>query len=150
MQNTTETIEVLNDLIQINNDRIAGYEKAVKETKPEDDDLKILFATMIAESHRIRIALSTEVQALGANIEQGTTTTGKIYRAWMDVKAAFGGSSRHSILASCEAGEDAAQKAYRDALGHELPAFIVDLLTQQQEALRASHDEIKALRDQYA
>lgn len=150
MQNTTETIEVLNDLIQINNDRIAGYEKAIKETKAEDDDLKVLFATMIAESHRIRIALSTEVQALGANIEHGTTTTGKIYRAWMDVKAAFGGNSRHAILASCEAGEDNAQKAYRTALSRDLPAFIRDLLTQQQEALRASHDEIKTLRDQYA
>jgi hypothetical protein len=56
MQTTTETIEVLNDLIQINNDRIAGYEKAIRETKPEDDDLKVLFATMIAESHRIRRA----------------------------------------------------------------------------------------------
>jgi uncharacterized protein (TIGR02284 family) len=150
MQNTTETIEVLNDLIQINNDRIAGYEKAIKETKPEDDDLKVLFATMIAESHRIRIALSTEVQAFGATIEQGTTATGKIYRAWMDVKAAFGGNSRHDILASCEAGEDSAQRAYREALTHDLPAFIRDLLTQQQEALRASHDEVKALRDQYA
>jgi uncharacterized protein (TIGR02284 family) len=150
MQNTTETIEVLNDLIQINNDRIAGYEKAIKETQPDDDDLKVLFATMIAESHRIRIALSTEVQALGADIEQGTTASGKIYRAWMDVKAAFGGNSRHAILASCERGEDAAQRAYESALNHDLPAFIRDLMIQQQEALRASHDEIKALRDQYA
>ena len=151
MTNTKETIEVLNDLIQINNDRIAGYEKAIKETKTDDDDLKVLFATMIAESHRIRIALSTEVQALGANIEQGTTTTGKIYRAWMDVKAVFGGHDRHAILSNCEAGEDAAQRAYKTALDNEsLPAFIRDLLIQQQQTLRESHDEIKALRDQYA
>jgi hypothetical protein len=27
--NNTETIEILNDLVQINNDRIAGYEKAI-------------------------------------------------------------------------------------------------------------------------
>jgi uncharacterized protein (TIGR02284 family) len=150
MQNSTETIDVLNDLIQINNDRIASYEKAIRETKAEDDDLKILFATMIAESHRIRIALSAEVQALGADVEQGTTTTGKIYRAWMDVKAALGGNNRHAILASCEAGEDATQKAYRAALSHDLPSFIRDLLTQQQEALRASHDGVKTLRDQFA
>ena len=57
---------MLNDLVQINNDRITGYEKAIRETKPEDDDLKILYATMIAESHRNKIALATEVQALGA------------------------------------------------------------------------------------
>ena len=151
MQNTKETIEVLNDLIQINNDRITGYEKAIRETKAEDEDLKILFATMIAESHRNKIALATEVQTMGADVENGTTTSGKIYRAWMDVKAVFAGHDRHTILANCEAGEDAAKKAYRTALEHEaLPAYIRELLVQQEGALLASHDEIKSLRDQYA
>ena len=151
MQNTKETIQVLNDLIQINNDRITGYEKAIKETKAEDEDLKILFATMIAESHRNKIALATEVQTMGAEVENGTTTSGKIYRAWMDVKAVFTGHDRHTVLANCEAGEDAAKRAYRTALEHEsLPAFIRELLVQQAGALLASHDEIKSLRDQYA
>jgi len=152
MQNTKETIEVLNDLIQINNDRIVGYEKAIKETtQPGDEDLKVLYASMIAESHRIKIALATEVQTMGADVEQGTTTSGKIYRAWMDVKAVFGGHDRHAVLANCEAGEDAAQRAYRMALEHEaLPAYIRELLVRQQQSLKESHDEIKALRDQYA
>jgi uncharacterized protein (TIGR02284 family) len=151
MQNIKETIEVLNDLIQINNDRITGYEKAIRETKAEDEDLKILFATMIAESHRNKIALATEVQTMGAEVENGTTTSGKIYRAWMDVKAVFTGHDRHTVLANCEAGEDAAKKAYRTALEHEsLPAYIRELLVQQAGALLASHDEIKSLRDQYA
>jgi uncharacterized protein (TIGR02284 family) len=150
MQNTKETIEVLNDLLQINNDRITGYEKAIRETKSEDEDLKILYATMIAESHHNKIALATEVQALGAEIGQGTTTSGKIYRAWMDVKAVFTGHNRHTILSNCEAGEDAAQLAYHNALEHEaLPAYIRDLLVNQEEALRSNHDEIRALRDQY-
>lgn len=151
MQNNKETIEVLNDLIQINNDRIVGYEKAIKETKDEDEDLKVLYASMIAESHRNKIALATEVQALGSDVENGTTTSGKIYRAWMDVKAVFTGHDRHAVLENCEAGEDAAQRAYRSALNHDgLPAYIKDLLTQQQQTLRESHDEIKSLRDQYA
>jgi uncharacterized protein (TIGR02284 family) len=151
MQNTKETIEVLNDLIQINNDRISGYEKAIKETKPEDEDLKVLFATMIAESHRNKIALATEVQTMGAEVENGTTTSGKIYRAWMDVKAVFTGHDRHTVLANCEAGEDAAKRAYRTALEHEaLPAYIRELLVQQADGQLASHDEIKSLRDQYA
>ena len=150
MKNSRETIEVLNDLIQINNDRITGYEKAIRETKPEDDDLKILYATMIAESHRNKIALATEVQALGAEIEQGTTTSGKIYRAWMELKAVFTGNSRMTILANCEAVEDAAQKAYHDALEKEaLPAYIRELLVRQEEALRSNHEEIRTLRDQF-
>lgn len=150
MQDTKQTIEVLNDLIQINNDRIAGYERAIKESSSEDNDLKVLYASMIGESHQIRIALATEVQAMGAEVEKGTTTSGKIYRAWMDVKAVFAGHDRHAVLANCEAGEDAAQRAYRMALEHDLPQYIRELLVRQQETLRESHDEIKMMRDQYA
>src|ERR1700738_807421 len=112
MERTKETIETLNDLIQINNDRIAGYERAIKESKPDDTDLKTLYASMIAESHKIKIALATEVQTLGAEVEQGTTASGKIYRAWMDVKAVFTGHDRHAVLENCETGEDAGQRAY--------------------------------------
>lgn len=150
MQNSFETIEVMNDLIRINNDRIIGYERAIHDTRQEDSDLKILFASMIAESHRMKIALATEVQSLGADIDQGTTTAGKIYRVWMEVKSAFGGHGRHTILSNCEAIEDATQKAYRAALTNDLPAFIRDLLNRQQETLDASHEEVRSLRDQYA
>ncbi len=146
-----EVIEILNDLILINNDRIIGYERAIKETKTEDADLKALYASMIGESHKIKLALANEVQVLHGELSTGTTNSGKIYRAWMDVKAAFTGHDRHEILESCEFGEDAAQKAYKTALEHEgLPAFLRQTVQQQQRTLKASHDEIKALRDQYA
>lgn len=148
MQATIETIEVLNDLIQINNDRIEGYEKALKELKEEDSDLKALFSSMISESHEIRLALGTEVNALGGDMDHSTTTSGKIYRAWMDVKAVFTGHDRHTVLSNCEAGEDAAQRAYRTALEDEdLPAYLREMVVEQQRTLKQSHDQIKALRD---
>lgn len=148
MQATVETIEVLNDLIQINNDRIEGYEKALQELKTEDSDLKALFSSMISESHEIRLQLGTEVNALGGDMDSSTTTSGKIYRAWMNVKAIFTGHDRHTVLSNCEAGEDAAQRAYRTALeDEELPAYLREMVVEQQKTLRASHDQIKALRD---
>ena len=151
MENNKEIIEVLNDLVQINNDRINGYEKAIKETSQADADLKPLFASMISESHKIKIALATEVQVIGGDVADGTTNSGKIYRAWMDVKAMFTGHDRHAVLENCEAGEDAAQRAYKTALSHkDLPAYLRDILSEQQQTLRNSHDEIRALRDQYA
>jgi len=69
----------------------------------------------------------------------------------MDIKAMFSGKDRHTILSNCETGEDAAQKAYKDALADEnLPHFLHDIISQQKELLKESHDEIKALRDQVA
>jgi len=75
MQNTTTaTVEVLNDLVEINNDRIVGYERALKETKDPDADLRSLFTSMIDESRKIRVDLAGEIQALGGDFEAGTTT----------------------------------------------------------------------------
>ena len=148
MGNATVNAEVLNDLIEIQNDRIKGYERAIAELKPEDADLKVLFTRMIGESHKHKLALATEVQALGGEIETGTTASGKIYRAWMDVKAVFTGNDRKTVLANCEFGEDAAQKAYKMALDDEdLSSDLRSTITNQKAELKVSHDEIKALRD---
>ena len=149
--NTVDTIEILNDLVEIHNDRIQGYERALKELKEDDADLKSLFASMIAESHQHRLTLATEVQALGGDIKTGTTNKGKIYRVWMDVKAVFTGHDRHHILENCEFGEDAAQNAYHSALeSEELPKYLREVVGEQQRSLKFSHDEIKSLRDQTA
>lgn len=148
METKENAVEVLNDLVEINNDRIAGYERAIEETEMEDADLKAIFAQMATESRQYKQALTDLIVSLGATPERGTTASGKIYRAWMDVKATFTGNSRKSILENCEFGEDAAQKAYRSALEEEdLPAQIRELLMRQQQALKLSHDKIKMMRD---
>ena len=148
MEDNKKVIEVLNDLIQINNDRITGYERALKELKDDSSDLRTLFEGYIDQSRNIRNQLGTEVQALHGTMDDGTTGSGKIYRAWMDVKAVFTGHDRHTVLENCEFGEDAAQKAYKTALNTEaLPAYLVELISKQQVELRSAHDEVKALRD---
>lgn len=148
MENNTVNTEILNDLIQINNDRVEGYQKAIEELHVEDADLKALFVEMVRQSHRHKAALVQEVQVLGTEPESGTTTSGKIYRAWMDVKAIFTGHDRETVLNNCEFGEDAAQKAYKMALDEErLSSNLRALVTEQKADLRTSHDQIKLLRD---
>ena len=143
------TAEVLNDLIEINNDRIVGYEKAAKETAVEDADLRAIFTQMASESRQYVGELSRYVTVKGEEPADGTTTRGKIYRTWMDVKATFTGKDRKAILASCEYGEDAAQRAYEAALASdaEISTEIRQLITDQKAKLRKSHDQIKKMRD---
>lgn len=143
-----KTAEVLNDLIQINNDRIVGYEKAAKETAADDTDLRALFLDMTTESRRYVSELTEQVAQTGEKAAKGTTGSGKIYRAWMDVKATFTGKDRKAILASCEFGEDAAQKAYEEALkADDLPTDIREMISEQKSSLKRSHDRIKRMRD---
>jgi len=148
METASVNKEILNDLIEINNDRVAGYEKAIEDLKDDDSDLKSLFVEMIGQSHKHKSTLAQEVQVLGGEAETGTTASGKIYRAWMDVKAVFTGHDRQTVLNNCEFGEDAAQKAYKMALETDgLSADLRSTITEQKADLRTSHDKIKALRD---
>lgn len=142
-----EAIEVLNDLVVINNDRIAGYEKAIEETK-DTGSLKATFSRMIIQSRQNVDELTEQLKQHGEDADTGTTLSGKVYRVWMDVKSSVQANKVQSALELCEFGEDAAQAAYRTALKHDdLPEDIYELIEAQQEKLEYSHDEIKALRD---
>ncbi len=152
MKANEKLTEVLNDLIQINNDRIAGYEKAIVSVDATDIGLKATFRKMADRSEGYKSALSALVANLGGEIATGTTNLGKIYRAWMSVKDTFTGDDRQSVLDSCEGGEDAALKAYKDALGSdaEMSSDVRQLLNTQFAELRIAHDTIKQFRDQHA
>lgn len=143
-----KTIDVLNTLIQINNDRIEGYETASKET--EEEDLKSFFSELTQTSQYCKQELSEEVIKLGGTPTEGTKTTGKFFRVWMDVKAALSGKDRKAILNSCEYGEDIAKETYEKALQNDSE----DLTTEQQTMikaqhalLKADHDAVKSMRD---
>src|SRR5688572_17185954 len=149
MRNQENAVEILNDLVKVNNDRIAGYERAISEAKDLDVDLKATFEGMIRESEQYKQELETKVRECGGQVEEGTTTSGKIYRAWMDVKATFTGADRKTILSSCEFGEDAALRAYESALtaANEMSPEVREVIHEQHRSLRTSHDLIKKYRD---
>lgn len=147
MNSNEKIVDALNNLVQINNDRIEGYERAAKET--EDSDLKDLFNQMASKSHMMKSQLSSEVVKRSGKPTESTTTSGKAFRVWMDFKASLTGKNRKAILSSCEFGEDAAQDTYEGALkdGNELPTEIVDLISNQKSQLREDHDRVKSMRD---
>ncbi|MCU7549544.1 PA2169 family four-helix-bundle protein [Chitinophagaceae bacterium LB-8] len=149
MADTKKITGILNDLIQINNDRVVGYEKAIDELKAGDADLKTLFKRYTLESKQFVSELTQEVTRLGGNPSDSTTNSGKIYRVWMDLKAAISGKDRKTILENCEFGEDAAQKAYDIALNSDvdLEPTLRELIVRQKAQLRIGHDEVKRLRD---
>jgi len=151
MKDNKEITEVLNDLIRINRDRIAGYEKAVENLEEGDTVLRTLFYQLSDESQNMQEELSEEVIALGGEPAEDTTMSGKIYRAWMDIKDAFSADDAKSALEACEYGEDAAQKAYAEALDDStgFPPAIVALISDQKDLLKISHDLIRNKRDDF-
>lgn len=153
MSNTEEIIEVLNDLVRINHDRVDGYEKAANQLEAADVDLKAMFMKMASDSKGYASELVNKINALGGDSASDTTVRGKIYRTWMDVKNVFTGSDRTSILESCEYGEDAAQKAYKEALDADNNAALDtetrQMIMDQKDKLKTAHDTVKRYRDMH-
>lgn len=151
METNQTAIDALNDLIRINNDRIEGYEKAIKDSG-DDKSNESLFNRMIDQSNSLRQQLMTEVMNIGGEAEKSeTTNSGKIYRVWMDIKSAVAGKSELSVLELCEYGEDAAQKAYKEALAEadKMTDSTRELIVRQKAELKESHDLVKAKRDMH-
>ncbi|WP_207491960.1 ferritin-like domain-containing protein [Aridibaculum aurantiacum] len=151
MERQEELVAVLNDLIRINNDRIEGYQRASNESKDSDLDMKAIFNEMADQSRRYVTELTQEVGRLGGDPASDTTVSGKIYRVWMDLKAAISGKDRESILGSCEYGEDVAQRAYEAALESDayMSTEIRQMISSQKSELKTSHDMIKKYRDMH-
>ena len=105
METNEKLIEVLNGLIEINHDRVNGYEKAIEETKDLDVDLRAIFRSNADNSVHYASQLSNLVTGLGGTPADGTTNSGKLYRVWMDVKTTFTGHDRQSVLELCEYGK---------------------------------------------
>lgn len=144
--NNKNEIDELNNLLEINNDRIEGYKYASKETN--EMDLKNLFSQLAENSQKCKQELISEIKRLGGTPIEGTRVTGKLYRAWMDIRAALSNKSRKAILKSCEFGEDIAIKNYEKAIKN-IPSesTIYGIISKQYAVLRADHDKIRDLRD---
>lgn len=143
-----ETERVLLDVIKALQDGQKGFADIGEHLK--DDTLKRYFLAESLKRANFRAELENELHRAGmADVKESGTTAGSLHRAWGDLKAKFG-SGDHELLASAEQGEDVSKKAYKDALEHDLPLPIRQLLTEQQAHVNSSHDYVKSHRDMSA
>lgn len=136
--NKEKTIDALNTLVKINNDRIEGYKTASENT--EERELQNIFSEFQQTSQRCRHQLISEISSLAGEAVEGTKTSGKFFRAWMDVKTALTDEDRKAILNSCEYGEEQADETYQSVLEDESEY----LSPQQQSMINEQHNLLKA------
>jgi uncharacterized protein (TIGR02284 family) len=114
----------------------------------KDETLKRYFLAESLKRANFRAELENELHRHGVkDIHQEGTTAGAIHRTWGDIKGKIFGTSDHDLLATAEQGEDAAKKAYKEALEKELPLPLHQLLSEQNAHIMNSHDYVKNHRD---
>jgi uncharacterized protein (TIGR02284 family) len=151
MENRANDPAIINDLIKINNDRIAGYREALDLAHSmRIDDLGGIFAKYILQSEQFINELTPYVTLEGEEPTDSTMLSGKLFRLWMNIKVNISGNDRKSLLESCEKGEDAFKATYRKTLEEDREALsihVVSLIENQLSKQLIAHDQIKMLRD---
>jgi uncharacterized protein (TIGR02284 family) len=146
MSQQKEIISTLNNLIETLKDGQEGFKQSASGV--DDPQLKTMFDTLSLQRSRFAGELQNEIVNLGEpDPEDSSSTTGAMHRAWINVKSAVTNRDRHAILAEAERGEDTAVAAYKDALEHDLPAPIRDIVSRQSAEVKAAHDKVRNLRD---
>lgn len=142
---------VVNDLIQINNDRSEGYLRAINDLQPTDEDLKTIFTGMSKQSAKYKSVLREEIEILRGNVENKPSAAGEIYNVWKNINITFGGHNRQTILNNCKIGEDATMKAYEMSLDVKgLSLTTKSILESQQMELQAASNHINELKGSIA
>ncbi len=136
------TLEKLVDLL---NDSHQGYLELEKHLK--HPEARTFFLKETQARANFAGELENELHRLGEkDVKQSGMISGKVHRAWGELKANLGGGD-HTLLATAEQGEDAAKKAYEEALKEHLPGDIKDVLTRQQAHIMQAHDAVRGFRD---
>jgi uncharacterized protein (TIGR02284 family) len=146
---TNEELEdTLRSVIQSLIDGQEGFREIGEHLK--DDTLKRYFIAESLKRASFRGELETLLHTEGVHdVKESGTVSGTIHRAWGDLKSRLGGGD-HTLLETSEQGEDAAKKAYKEALEKPLPLPVKQLLTTQYAHIQTSHDYVKAARDRTA
>ena len=146
---TSTTVELLNDLLRINNDRIAGYQLALDQSVNIESGLKKEFEKIVMEGIEYKKQLTEKILSLNGDAKSGTTILGKMYRAWTDLKVAFAGNAKKNILSSCLYNEEIALHTYNAVLseGEHMSDDTRQLIIGQEEGLRRTHGLIRKYRE---
>ena len=133
--------DLVKTVIQVLNDGEKGFTDIGEHIK--DPAMKSFF---MSES-QTRATYARELEAASGITDAGGTVAAPLHRTWGDIKAHLGGGD-HTLLETAEQGEDAAKKAYQEALADPSVASSVRAVLQQQQThILSSHNKVKAFRD---
>ena len=138
------TIQVLNNLLNITIGRVEGYRRAAEDES--DGDLKRAYKGIVDDGSKDAAELAHEITKSGGIADPGPTQADTdTYSAWMEFKSIFTGKDRQSVLSSGKYGQEASEQAFWAVIDcKEISADIRQLVRNQLTGLSTSYALIKS------
>jgi uncharacterized protein (TIGR02284 family) len=140
---TEKTAKVLNELLAICDDSAKGFAKAAEDA--DATPLKRIFAEYAAQRAAYAAEMKRQITSLGETADDSGHAVAAFHRGWMTIKEAVGNKDK-AIIDECEAGEDRAVKAYRDALEQDLPPSALHAVRSQLAGVLEAHNQVRSLK----
>lgn len=142
----SKTVDALNDLLQISNDRVQGFQNVDKKTIESYSGLSGDYDHMVEQSVGMRAELSSLVRERGGDPDNSTTVAGSLHRTWIDLKNSFSGDRDESTLENVTFGEKAAIEAYEKALeSGDLCKESAQVVQDQLQKIKTSYAKFSSL-----
>ena len=141
----------LNDLIQLNIDSAKGFREAADAIDDQKGAaLKNLFLDIAnrRESYVVELKQSVNFKS-DKKPEDDGSVKGTMHRWWLDARAKLNAGDPTVVLIEAERGEDAIKERYEEVLKETSGSPVNDLLLRQYSGVKAGHDRIRDLRDQW-
>ena len=140
-----DVIDTLNKLIDTCKDGEYGFRTSAEHVRSEH--LRSVFLERAESCRQGATELQQAVVRCGGKPDEHSSASGTLHRGWLGLKGMLTGDRDQAALNECERGEDAALARYRDALKHDLPSDIAEIVQRQYEGVKRNHDQIRSLRD---
>lgn len=142
MENS-KTMSVLNDLLQITNDRIKGFESVEGKVWESYSDLKGEYDKMISQSKIMKNEIINLITERGGNPSDNGSIAGSLHRAWIDIKNSLPVTNNdQETLQNVVFGEKYAIEAYEKALkSGDLYSESSSVIANQLHSLRISYHQ---------
>jgi uncharacterized protein (TIGR02284 family) len=139
-----EVISVLNELIETCKDGEKGFASAAEKAK--ESSLKSLFTKYSSQRAQYATELQSFVAQLGGDASSSGHAAASLHRGWIGLKEALSKDEDKALIDECEAGEDAAMKAYQNAISKPLPTTVQSLVQKQFSGVQEAHGVIRDLK----
>ena len=140
-----DVIDTLNKLIDTCKDGEYGFRTSAEHVRSEH--LRSVFLERAESCRQGATELQQAVVRCGGKPDEHSSASGTLHRGWLSLKGVLTGDRDQAALNECERGEDAALARYREALKHDLPSDIAEIVQRQYEGVKRNHDQIRSVRD---
>ncbi|MBX2925317.1 MAG: PA2169 family four-helix-bundle protein [Chitinophagaceae bacterium] len=112
MSNNEKSLDLINKLIEINKERISGYEKAAGATEAIDADIRSLFMRMAMQSRQFIKEIKQHVAVWGKSAHDSGTLVHTLRAAVSHFTTEITSQNRKMLLDFCLYLEQGAHQAY--------------------------------------